>query len=194
MSVYPCVLPFFLLYLISFFFDTHTQTSPLCLFLLLSPLLSVFLALSFSHLQARATRTHSHSHSRTDTQMESPVWLGDLPCLKCLTLTRPTEAGCVMTPAVLSFFLPDVSCRVWAKCPQAVRPSETTEMQWMRKTISLLGKKLPSITSTSANADISIITNKSAFVVLTSCLYCISGLTYELRGLFWGWLRLFIFF
>lgn len=88
--------------LILSFSDSQTHTHPLSA----SFSCCLFSSLSLSHLRAR-------THSCTDTQMESPVWLGDLPCLKCLTLSRPTEAGCVMAPAVLSVFLPDVPCGVW---------------------------------------------------------------------------------
>ncbi len=114
---------------------------------LLSPLLSVFLPLSFSHLQACATRTHSHSRRYTHTDGESSL-TGWPPLPEMPHTYSANRSWMCHDPCRVVFFLPDVPCRVWAKCLQAVRPSETTEMQWMRKTISLLCKKLPIINST----------------------------------------------
>lgn len=108
-------------------FFSLTHAHPFCLF---------FLALSLS------LSSTCRAHTRICTQMESPTWLGDLPCLRCLTLIRPTEAGCITTPTALSLFCPDVPCGAWGKYPQTVRPSETSETETKRQ-LSSAREKCP---------------------------------------------------
>lgn len=163
MSPHSCALPFFWCvslrthtislslshththFLILVFFSL-THAHPFCL----------FFSRSLSFIYKHVPRAHTHTH--ICTQCESTTWLGDLPCLRCLTLICPTEAGCITTPAVMSFFCPDVACGAWGKYPRTVRPSETPETETKRQLMSTsLGKSPPNPLSQYYNTNIAFL-------------------------------------